>query len=118
MENILKINPSGTIPERSRGYPGFDQHKKKKKKPHHYVKGHLETLSQIVDEAHEALEQMNSPFRLCIYEKEGEIFIDVVTLDSQGKTVQVFRQDITYEELEDLIQQIKSGRGLVLDSSV
>ncbi len=118
MENILKINPSGTIPERSRGYPGFDQHKKKKKKPRHYVKGHLKALTRIVDEAHQALEQMDSPFRLCIYEKEGEIFIDVVTLDSQGKTVQIFRQDITYDELENLIEQIKSGRGLVLNSRV
>ncbi len=71
-----------------------------------------------MDEAHQVLEQMQSPFRLCIHEKEDEIFIDVVTLDSQGKTVQIFRQDITYEELEDLIQQIKSGRGLVLNSGV
>ena len=36
-------------------------------------------------------------------------------MDASGNTVQVFRHDITNDELEDLIHQIKSGRGLMFD---
>ncbi len=116
MEDILRINPTGKIPERNKGLPGFKRRKKKKKKNHQYVKGHLDDLNRIADEADRALEQMNSPFRIRIYEQEGEVFIDIVTLDDYGRVTKVFHQDITHEELEDLIRHLKSGRGLVFDA--
>ncbi len=45
-----------------------------------------------------------------------KIFIDIVTIDDSGKTDQVFKHDISHAELENLIHQIKSGRGLILDA--
>jgi hypothetical protein len=39
----------------------------------------------------------------------------VVAIDGSGNTVQVFRHDITNDELEDLIHQIKTGRGLMFN---
>ncbi len=47
-----------------------------------------------------------------------KIFIDIVTIDDSGKTDQVFKHDISHAELENLIHQIKSGRGLILDDDV
>ena len=116
MEDISRINRAGSIPARNKGFPGSRRRKKKKKKSRHHVKEHLEDLNRIANEAEHALKQMNSPFRIRIYEKEGEVFIDVVTLDDYGRVTKVFHQDITHKELEDLIRHLKSGRGLVFDA--
>ena len=116
MEDISRINPTGKIPERNKGFTGSKRRQKKKKKSHQYVKGHLDDLNRIAKEADNALEQMNSPFRIRIYEQEGEVFIDIVTFDDYGKVTHVFHQDITHEELEDLVRHLKSGRGLVFDA--
>lgn len=115
MEELSKIHPAGTIPDRSQHHRVPEKKKHKRRKARHFVGNNLKDLTRIADEAHELLEQRNSPFRLCVYEKDGDVFIDVVALDSNGRPRQIFRQDITHQELEELVQQIKTGRGLVFD---
>jgi hypothetical protein len=46
------------------------------------------------------------------------VFIDIVTLDDYGKISRIFKHDISHTELEDLVQHLKSGRGLLLDADV
>jgi hypothetical protein len=95
-----------------------DQQKQKKKKHPDTVKKHFGELSRIVEEAHQELIEKESRFRLCIYQEGEDIFIDIVTVDKSGKANQVFKHDVSHSELDDLIQQIKSGRGLILDADV
>ena len=75
-------------------------------------------MTKIVEETHTELKDKNSPFRICVYEEGDDIFIDVVTIDDDGKISQVFKHDISHQELEVLIHQIKSGTGLILDADV
>lgn len=116
MTDISKINHSEGIPEKRQNLLQFDKRKRKKRSPYHSVKRNVQALTKMAEEVHEELEAMDSPFRLCIYQEGEDVFIDVVTMDANGNPVQVFRQDITNDELEDLIHQIKSGRGLMFDT--
>ena len=116
MDELAKIYRSGSVPDkrRTRDRPG--QKKKRRKALRLLARSRLDALIRMADEAHRLLEEQHSPFRFRIYEREGDVFIDVVTLDAAGKPDQVFHQDISHQELEALVRQIKTGRGLVFDA--
>lgn len=115
MSDVSRINHLESIPEKRHTQKPFDKRKQKKRPPHHSVKRNIQALTKIADEAHEELQAMDSPFRLCVYQEGEEVFIDVMAMDASGNPVQVFRHDITNDELEDLIHQIKTGRGLMFN---
>ncbi len=118
MEDISKINQvEGVIADKS-AISSQDQKKHKKKKYPREAKKHLDELTRIADEVHQELQAKDSPFRLCIYQEGEDVFIDIVTLDDYGKISRIFKHDISHAELEDLIQHLKSGRGLLLDADV
>ena len=116
MENIVRINSTGYIPDRNRGFPKKQQKKKEKRKRRRNTAETLEDLQRVAREADEALVKAGSPFRIRLYDEKGEIYINVVTLDSAGRVEQVFHQDITQDDLEGLVTHITSGRGLVFDT--
>ena len=118
MEDISKINQTELIKSDKPDKKSFDKKKQKKKKIKRNAKKYFDELSKIVDETHRELENSNSPFRLCIYQEGEDIYIDVVTIDNTGKTSQVFKHDISHVEIENLVQHIKSGTGLILDADV
>jgi hypothetical protein len=118
MEDIFKISQSEYINTDKPSHGFYEKKKHKKKKPWQEAKKHFEELTKIVEETHEELEKNNSPFRLCVYQEGDDIFIDVVSIDDSGNTTRVFKSDISHVELDGLIHQIKSGRGLILDSDV
>jgi len=118
MEDISKIDQIEQAYQNKPGSVSYDKKKKKKKKHPDEAKEHFNELAKIVEDAHRELEDNDSPFRLCIYQEGDDIFIDVVTVDGSGKISQVFKHDVSHLDLEDLVQQIKSGRGLILDADV
>lgn len=117
MDELAKIYPSGSVPDKSRSRDRPGQHKKKKRAPRIFARSRLEELIRMAHEAHQILEEKGSPFRFCVYEKDGDIFIEVVTLDRSGNPDRTFHQDISHQELEALVRQIRTGRGLVFDAS-
>ncbi len=118
MTDISKIYHSENIPEKRHAQQQFDKRKEKKRPRHHFVKRNIQALTKVAEEAHKELQAMNSPFRLCVYQEGDDVFIDVVAIDTSGKVTQIFHQDITNDELEDLIHQIKTGRGLMFNIDV
>lgn len=115
MENIVRINPTGHIPDRNRGFPDNRKKKKQKRKPRQNVKERLEDLRRTAKEADQAFDRAGSPFRIRLYDENGDIYINVVTLDRNGRVNQIFQKDITHGELEQLVRHINSGRGIVLN---
>jgi len=117
MEDVSKINQGeGVLLDKST-IPTYDRKKHKKKKHFEEAKKHFEELTKIVDEVHKELLVKESPFRLCIYQEGNDVFIDIVAMDDYGKISKVFKHDISHDELDDLVQHLKSGRGLVLDEN-
>jgi hypothetical protein len=118
MEDVSKINQGeGVIADKS-AIPTYDLRHQKKKKHSQKAGNHIDELTKIVDEVHEELQAKDSPFRLCVYQEGEDVFIDIVTLDDYGKISRIFKHDISHAELEDLVQHLKSGRGLLLDADV
>ena len=122
MEDIAKILQTGAI--QSDGQPSsraFYKKGQKRKKHHPHTRQHdarqyFNELSRIVEETHRELEKSGSPIRLCVYQKGGNIFIDVLSLDKSGQPGAVYKHDISHEAFEKLVAHIKSGRGLILDA--
>jgi hypothetical protein len=118
MEDISKINQGeGILPGKS-AISTYDRKKHKKRKYFLEAKKHLGELTKIVEEVHKELLVKESPFRLCVYQEGEDVFIDIVAMDNKGKISRVFKHDISHAELDDLIQHLKSGRGLMLDEDV
>lgn len=118
MEDISKIANMEGVSTHTPG-PGYSGRKKqKKKRPWKSTKKHFNELTRIVEETHQELEKEDSPFRLCIYQDGEDIFIDIVTVGDDGKTNNIFKHDISHDQLEDVIQHLKTKRGLLLDSDV
>ncbi len=116
MEDISKINQGeGILPDKS-AVSSYDRKKHKKRKYFQEAKKHLGELTKIVDEVHKELLVKESPFRLCVYQEGEDVFIDIVTMDDTGKISQIFKHDISHTELDDLVQHLKTGRGLMLDA--
>jgi len=113
----LKINPIHAIIEKWRVFKRSDEDRRQKKPPQQGAKDNMALLTEIAHEIHTHLEAANAPFRLCVYEKGDDVYIDVVTLDKKGGIKQTFRHDITYDELEDILLQLNTGRGLVYNTT-
>lgn len=119
MEDISKINQTEPIQSDAPSLSSYDQRKQKRRKHFQQVKKHFDTLSKIVHETHKELEEKNSPFRICIYQEGEDIYIDIIAIDDSGKTSQVFTHgNISHADLENLVQQLKTGRGLILDADI
>jgi len=91
MEDVSKIIHSEPMHADTPGLNSHDKKKEKKKKRGRRAKKYLYELTKIVDETHRELEEKNSPFRICVYQEEEDIFIDIVTIDDSGKIKQVFK---------------------------
>lgn len=118
MEDVSKINQADPIHPDKPGLSSHDQKRQKKRGPFREARKHYDELIKIVDETHDQLEKNNSPFRICVYQEGEDVYIDIVAIDESGKIRQVFKHDISHVELEELIQHLKTGRGLILDADV
>ena len=116
MEDIAKIYQTDPIHPDKPGISSYKKKKQKKRKRFHEAKKHFDELTKIVDETHKELELKDSPFRICVYQEGEDIFIDIVTIDESGNIDQTFKHDISHAELENLVNHIKSGRGLIFDA--
>lgn len=116
MADVTKIYQTEAILPDRPDIKQQDKRKNKQRKTNRAAKKHFQELSKIIEETHRELVDADSPFRLCIYQEGEDIYIDVVTLDGTGKTAHVFRHDISDFEVENLVHQIKSKTGLLLDA--
>jgi hypothetical protein len=118
MENISRIMPfEGMLP--------WDQvSKKNKQKKNHKKKLYFKAarnfyaLSQLVDDNHLNLLAKKSPLRLCVYKKEDDVFMDVISINNTKKNNKYYNRTITHEGVDKLIRQIHNSSGLVVDYSV
>ncbi len=116
MEDVSKINQGEGVLVNKPAISTYDRKKHKKRKYFQEAKKNFNELTKIVEEVHKELLDKDSPFRLCIYQEGDDVFIDIVAMDNQGKTSRIFKHDISHAELEDLVQHLKTGRGIMLDA--
>ena len=103
------------------GLPRPIDDKKKRENPHQHLKkearDYFHTLSMAAQATNERLKKKGLPYRFHVYREGEEVFIDVVALDGQGRTIQEKRKNISHDDFERLIEDISQFEGLFFDGT-
>ena len=81
------------------------------------TKDFFAALSKRAEVKNHELEQKGLPYRFCIYAKSDEIFIDVVTLNADGKIEKTVKKNITDEDFDRMMDDMSILEGLFLDTN-
>lgn len=92
--------------------------KKKKKKPKDEAGRHFRELARKAEQAHQVLSQKKSPYRFCVYQKDGEVFVDVAIVDADSRTTEIYKRNITHDEFQSWMNLIETESGLIFDKEV
>ena len=119
MNDELKINRIDPVKQQK---PSPDSKRKKKEeeeehKPKDEAGDHFQSLSDAAELAHNTLKKNNSPYRFRVYQKDGEVFIDIVIIGEDGKIKETQKQNITHEEFSTWLDHIEQGEGLFFDTT-
>lgn len=109
VNKISHINPRKT-PLNSKRKKGKREHKHKDEAGNHFQK-----LANAAEQAHDVLVKNKSPYRFCVYQKEGEVFIDIVIVDENGKIKEIKKKNITHDEFSTWLNHIEQGGGFFFD---
>lgn len=78
---------------------------------------HFNELAAAAEAAHRRLVEMDSPYRFCIYRREGEIYIDLILIDEEGEMVREVNKAITHEQFRRWLDAIEQGEGLFFEGT-
>lgn len=117
MDDEIRVNKTvRTIPQKPLLKPDNKKGRQDQKNKHRNEAGdHFEQLSNAVELAHETLKKDKSPYRFCVYQEGGEVFIDIVIIDDDGNIQETKKRNITHEEFTTWLNHIEQGNGLFFD---
>jgi len=119
MDDEIKVFKVPNVkPDRPSLKPDRRKKKREQKEQGEEAGKHFKRLAKAAEDTHAVLVKNKAPYRFCVYEEDGEVFIDLVLLDENGKTKEVKKKNITHEEFLAWIEHIERGDGLILDSIV
>lgn len=105
--------PGDRVPGRERREGRREQeHNRRRREPKDYVR----TMTKATERSNEVLEKKKLPFRFCIYEQDGDVYIDLVRLSPDGKVVETTRKNITHQDFDRWIQDVSDIEGLFIDT--
>lgn len=108
-QGMLSQNQATLMPRRRRP---------QKKKPDSRPGTRSSALIRLAHDTHQLLVEKGSPLRLCIYEDEKDLFMEVITMDKTQKINHSFTRPIRENRTKNLIKKIHNQMGLVVDYSV
>ena len=91
--------------------------KKRERKQQEKVKDRFHSLAKAAELSNSLLEKNNSPYRFCVYQKDEEVFIDIVILDKNGNILDLKKKNITSQEFSTWMSKIENGDGLFFDAT-
>lgn len=117
-QGLIQLNPPQIIHLQKAHSRKWGRGKQHKKYPIERSKDHFKELTDAVEKAHEYLVKDKSPYRFCVYEEEGKIFINLVILNEKGKIDSIKKKNIMNEEFTRWMEMIETGEGLLFDETV
>ena len=119
MNDELRINRINPVKQQKP--PPDSKRKKEEEKREHEPKDeagdHFQSLSDAADLAHNTLKKNNSPYRFCVYQKDGDVFIDIVIIGEDGEIKETIKNNITHEEFSTWLNHIEQGEWLFFDTT-
>jgi hypothetical protein len=105
----MSWNPPANTPRRKRT---------RRKKQGNPSGRRFQTLARLVEDTHRNLVEDDAPLRLCVYEKDADMLMDVVALDRKNKIRKSFSHPITDDDYDTLVKRIHTRMGLILDYKI
>ena len=107
---------SGIAPIKPDDHQAGERKNKKEEAPHkEETQDRFDELTKATAASNEILVKSHSPYRFCVYRKEKEIFIDLVTLNKDGKIGALKMENITHDDYVKWMRHIEEREGLFLD---
>jgi uncharacterized FlaG/YvyC family protein len=97
-----------------------EQQKKDKQhqqSPFKESKDYVHTITKAAEASNEKLVRLNLPYRFSVYSEGEEVFIEIVVLDENGKTVTEKKKNISHDEFARLIEDVSQIEGLFFDTT-
>ncbi len=76
---------------------------------------HAHTLRKAAEYTNRELERTNAPGRFRVYERDGDVFVDIVVLDDKGEVTKETVKNISAEDFQRWIESARFGKGLFVD---
>ena len=112
--NVNNIPP---IPARydQQQYQKRKQNEKRQDTPRE-SKDFLRTLQKAAEASNVTLQKRNAPYRFRVYERNGEVFVELVMYDENGNIREEKVRRITHESFEKWVEDLSRMEGLYLDT--
>lgn len=101
--------------ERPAAVGGQNRRKRRQRPDSEEAKDHFDELAKEAEVVHKVLDAQDSPYRLCVYRKGEQVFIDVVLLNEKGAIVSITTREITHQPVCKWLQNMDSEEGLLFD---
>lgn len=93
------------------------EREKEKFLPRKKVKDYFKTLAKATETSNQQLDERGIPYRFCVYQEDDKVFIDFITLDTNGDVKETQTKDITNEDFNLWIENIANIAGLNIDKT-
>ena len=88
--------------------------------PHHPRReavSYFHALEKAAEASNRQLKNKNVPYRFYIFEKAGEVYIDIVALDRENHATREIIRRVTHDDFIRLIDDVSNIEGLFIDTT-
>lgn len=117
-DDAYKVAEVTKVFPRNRANKTRNRKKKRDRKQHDEAGSHFDRLAEAADHAHSILVQSHSPYRFCVYKQNNDVYVDLILLDDEGKTLKIIKKNITHQQFTTWLERIENGDGLIFDKKV
>lgn len=89
----------------------------------HYIKknrrqciNYVDTLKKAATFAEEDIKAHHLPYRFFFFKQDGEAFLDLINFDPNGRQIGITTKNVTNEDFDTLIDDVRDGKGIYIDS--
>ena len=118
MEDVQQIRQVQKILARLNNTSQDQKQQQQKKKACHPAGKNFKALAITAEQAHQILSGNNAPYRFCIYNKNGDVFIEVIILDGNVRILESYTKNITHDEYETWLKFIQEESGLIVNQLI
>jgi hypothetical protein len=76
---------------------------------------YFHTLEKAAEKSNDYCAKKGLPYRFRVYQKDNDVFIDILVLDKDGNVIQEKRKNISHEDFARLIDDVTNIEGLFFD---
>lgn len=124
MDDLLSLNVKHVFPtlaahvqeevssEEKRRHARNQQRREQGESRHYF-----HTIRKAAELSNARLVKKKLPYRFFVYQENGDVFIDLVVLDSDGRTKSVQKKNISQDDFIRMIEDVAQFEGLFLDKT-